>query len=78
MNERFYLVKIAYNKEKQAEDRVITGYNSQDEAEKAYHSYMTQNILGKTIGWCYACVINGYGVKLPGCEKRWDATVEAE
>lgn len=71
---RFYLIKIAFNKVAQAEDRVISGYNSQDEAVKAFHSYMYQSILGETIGWCYGCVMNAYGVKT--CEERWEAATE--
>ena len=69
MESRFYLVKIAYNKVAQAEDRTIGGYNSEDEAIKAFHSYMYQNILGPTIGWCYACVMTDNGVKI--MEERW-------
>ena len=73
---RFYLIKIAFNKVAQAEDRVISAYDSEDEARKAYHSYMQQSILGSTIGWAYGCVMNGYGVKLDGCEERWEAKEE--
>ena len=71
---RYYLIKIAYNKVAHAEDRVINGYNSQDEAEKAFHSYMYQSILGDTIGWAYGCVIDENGVKIT--EKKWTAQEE--
>ena len=59
---RYYLVKIAYNKVAQAEDRPAPqGFNSLDEAKKAYHSFLTQSILGETIGWCLALIINEFG-----------------
>lgn len=74
MNERFYLVKITWNKVAQAEDRVVNGYNSLDEAEKAFHSHMTQSILGETIGWTYACVMDGKGSRY--FEERWDEKVQ--
>lgn len=60
---RYYLVKVAYNKVAMAEDRPQpSAYNSFDEAEKAYHSFFSQNILAPTIGWCMACVISEQGV----------------
>lgn len=74
---RYYLVRIAYNKQAQAEDRPQpTAYNTWDEALKAFHSFMTQNILGSTIGWCMAMITTPYGT----VEKveRWEEHTEPE
>ena len=68
---RYYLVKITFNKVAQAEDRPQpTGYDTLDEALKALHSYMYQNILGETIGWCQGLIINSNA----GVERveRWE------
>lgn len=60
---RYYLFKIAYNKVAMAEDRPQpSAYDSYDEAEKAYHSFFSQNILASTIGWCMAFVVSEFGV----------------
>lgn len=59
---RYYLVKIAYNKVAQAEDRPQpAGFNTYDEAEKALHQFFSSNILGSTIGWCEAFIFNSEG-----------------
>ena len=74
---RYYLVKIAYNKVAGAEDRPQpSAYDTLDEALKAFHSFMTQNILGSTIGWCMAMITTPYGT----VEKveRWEEYVEPE
>ena len=74
---RYYLVKIAYNKVAGAEDRPQpSAYDTLDEALKAFHSFMTQNILGSTIGWCMAMITTPYGT----VEKveRWEEHVEPE
>lgn len=74
---RYYLVKIAFNKVAGQEDRPQpVGYDTLDEALKAFHSFMTQNILGSTIGWCMAMITTPYGT----VEKveRWEEYVEPE
>ena len=74
---RYYLVKIAYNKVAQAEDRPQpAAYNTLDEAKKAFHNFFAQNILGSTIGWCMAMVINPYGVVQ--MVERWEEVVPEE
>lgn len=59
---RYYLVTITYNKVADAEDRPQPkGFNTIDEACKAFHLYLTQNIKGATVGWCLAIIFNEYG-----------------
>ena len=71
---RYYLVQIAFNKVAQAEDRPQPkAFDTLDEATKAFHSFFTQNILGSTIGWCMAMIINPYGVVKK--VERWEETV---
>lgn len=71
---RYYLFKIYYNKNVQAEDRPQpAGYDTLDEAKKAFHSFMTQSILADTCGWCLCMIINQYGkVELM---ERWETKV---
>ena len=74
---RYYLVKIAYNKVAQAEDRPQpAAYNSLDDALKAFHGFFSQNIMGSTIGWCMAMITNPYGA----VEKveRWEEPTQEE
>lgn len=69
---RYYLVKIAYNKVAQAEDRPAPqAFDTIDDATKAFHSFMYQSIGGETIGWAMALIINSYG----NTERveRWEA-----
>lgn len=74
---RYYLVQIAYNKIAQAEDRPQPkAFNTLDEATKAFHNFFAQNILGSTIGWCMAMVINPYGVVQ--MVERWEEVVPQE
>ena len=76
---RYYLVKIAYNKVAQAEDRPQpAAYNTLDEAKKAFHNFFAQNILGSTIGWCMAMVVNPYGVVVEGLTGRWEEPAAEE
>ena len=59
---RYYLVKIAYNKVAQAEDRPQpVGFDTYDSAEKAFFKYMSDTILGSTIGWCEAFILDSQG-----------------
>ena len=59
---RYYLYRVFYNKDAQAEDRPQPkGYDSIDEAKKEFHSYMSQSILGSTCGWVMAHIINENG-----------------
>lgn len=56
---RYYLTKISYNKIAQAEDRPQPqGFDTLDAAEKQFHSFFAQNILGETIGWCEAFIFD--------------------
>jgi len=74
---RFYLVKIAYNKVAKAEDRPAPqGFDTFDEAKKAFHSFMYQSILGETIGWAMALIINEVGNT--EYMDRWVSPVEEE
>jgi len=74
---RYYLVKIAYNKVAQAEDRPQPkAFDSLDEAVKDFHSFMQQNILGSTIGWCLGMIINPYGVVERS--ERWEEPAAPE
>lgn len=68
---RYYVIRIAYNKVAQAEDRPSPiGYDSFDEAKKAFHSYLAQNIMGDTIGWYLCMVINKEGRTL--LQEKWE------
>ena len=59
---RYYLVKIAYNKVAQAEDRPQpAGFDAYDLAEKAMYKYMSETMLGSTIGWCEAFILTSNG-----------------
>jgi hypothetical protein len=70
---RYYVFKIFYNKVAKAEDRPQpSGYDSLDEALKAYHAFMQQSILSETCGWCLCMVVNEYGKA--EVTDRWEAT----
>ena len=74
---RYYLVKIAYNKVAQAEDRPQpAGYDSYDQAEKEFHKFFSNNILGSTIGWCEAFILNSEG----GVDRaeRWEEKTDPD
>ena len=74
---RYYLVRISYNKVAQAEDRPQpTGYDSLSEAEKAFHNFFSQNILGSTIGWCEAFILDSLG----GVDRaeRWEEETDPD
>ena len=76
---RYYLIRIAYNKIAKAEDRPQpSAYDTLDEAKKAFHNFFAQNILGSTIGWCMAMVVNPYGVIVDNLSERWEEPVEPE
>ena len=74
---RYYLIRITYNKVAKAEDRPAPkGFDTLDAAKKDFHSYMTQSILGETIGWCLGMIINEFGVVQQ--IERWAEEVELE
>lgn len=74
---KYYLIKIFYNKVAKAEDRPQPqAFNTLDEADKAFHNYMSQSILGATTGWVLAMIINPYGVVER--VERWEEIVEPE
>ncbi len=59
---RYYLVKIAFNKNAGSEDRPApAAYDTFDDANKAFHSFMYQSINGSTIGWALAVIIDDLG-----------------
>ena len=75
--QRFYVIRIAYNKVAQAEDRPQpVGFDTFDEAKKAFHSYLSQNILQETIAWYLCMIIDQNGRTL--LDEKWEAPFEPE
>lgn len=59
---RYYLVKIYFNKEVQAEVRQQpVGFDAYDDAEKAMFKYMSDTMLASTVSWCEAFILNSQG-----------------
>ena len=70
---RYYLFKVAYNKVACAEDRPQPpAFNSYDEAKKAQYKYMSDNVLGATIGWVMSKIICENGVCNSTDDTYWE------
>lgn len=59
---RYYVHRVEYNKTKQAENRVINGYDSYDTAVASFHEYMRDDINNPEISWGNVLITNQNGV----------------
>ncbi|MBQ0112774.1 MAG: hypothetical protein KBT03_06570 [Bacteroidales bacterium] len=72
MQERFYVVTIQYNKEKQAENRTVPmAFDTLAEATKQFHSQMAKDMGNATLGWSVTVIMDSNG-SLRRSEK-WEA-----
>lgn len=63
-NMRYYVHRVEYNKEAQAENLVIRGYNDYDSALAAFHEYMRDDINNSNISRGNVMITNQNGAIL--------------
>ena len=59
---RYYVHRVEYNQDSQAENRVITGHDTYDSALEKFHESMRDDIHNEAIIWGYVMITNQSGV----------------